>query len=195
MTALQTLCDRAIWLNKGCIVNDGGADSVVANYLQDTAKVVLERIWNDSDTAPGNDQIRLHYLSITPLIQQRDELITVKTPIRFTAGFWNYLPGTILNFSVVVYNIEGVAIFNTVSCSQPFPEGLIWGSFDIPGDLLNDGTYTIRLLIVRDASRALLDLNNLLVFEVNDSERTGSWHGKWLGAIRPKFDWELRIDT
>ncbi len=195
MTALKGLCSRAIWLNKGCMINDGEAETVVANYLQDTSKVVLERIWDNSNTAPGNDQVRLHYLSIAPINQQQDELISVKTPIRFTAGFWNYLPETALNFSVVFYNIEGVAIFNTASRSQSFPDRLIWGSFDIPGNLLNDGTYTIRLLIVKDATRPLLDLDNLLVFDVHDTERAGSWHGKWIGALRPEFDWELRIGS
>jgi len=92
----------------------------------------------------------------------------------------------------VVYNIEGVAIFNTVSRSQACTERIVWGSFDIPGNFLNDGTYTVRLLIVRDESVVLFDKNNLLIFEVHDIDREGVWHGKWIGAIRPKFDWELK---
>lgn len=190
MTALRSLCKSAVLMENGKNTDYGESGKIINKYLSFNSEV-KKQIWDSPDSAPGNDHVRLHYLSITPILQS-DELITVKTPIRFTAGFWNYLPGTVLNFSVVVYNIEGVAIFNTVSRSQACTERIVWGSFDIPGNFLNDGTYTVRLLIVRDESVVLFDKNNLLIFEVHDIDREGVWHGKWIGAIRPKFDWELK---
>lgn len=193
MTAVESLCKRAVMLNNGSIVKDGPAGAVTADYLYDAARVVLEQTWDDAAAAPGNDQVRLHRLAISAVDRKPDELITIKTPLRFSAGFWNRLPGAALNFSVVVYNIEGVAIFNTVSQSQNCPEGLICGSFDIPGGLLNDGTYIVRLLIVKDMSVVLFDQNNLLVFEVHEAERAGSWHGKWIGAVRPEFEWKMNV--
>lgn len=191
ITAIKTLCSRAIWLDKGTVVNDGPAGSVTADYLCESAKVVLEQVWDDKASAPGNDQVKLHRISISAVGRETDELITVKTPLRFRTCFWNGIAGAVLNFSVVLYNLEGNAIFNTVSHPQSCPAGLVWGSFEIPGGLLNDGTYMIRLLIVKDMSAALFDKTNLLVFEVHDTERAGSWHGKWIGAVRPQFDWKL----
>jgi len=123
--------------------------------------------------------------------QEPGEPMTVKSAIRMKAAFLNSMPDVILNFSVVLYNLEGVAIFNTGSPPQCFPEGLVEGSFVIPGDFLNDDTYTIRLLLVKDTSVPLFDVHDLLVFEVHDAERIGNWYGKVLGAVRPKFDWDL----
>jgi lipopolysaccharide transport system ATP-binding protein len=191
MTAIRTLCRRAIWLDKGEIVESGDTGSVVMDYIQEGAVSTLERVWEDRATAPGDETARLHSISITPLDQEPDAEITVKTSLRFKAAFWNSSPGALLNFSVVLYSLEGEVIFNTGSGAHAAPEGLVEGSFVIPGDLLNDGIYTIRLLIIKDTATALCDVKDLLLFEVHDSEREGNWYGKWIGAVRPKFDWEL----
>ena len=194
MTAVKSLCQRAIWLDKGMVVGAGEVGWVVDSYLQTGISSVLEQTWNSPANAPGNDMVRLHHVSVTPLYQERTEPITVRTSLQMNAAFWNYLPDALLNFSVVLYSLEGVAIFNTGSPPQSFPEGLASGSFIIPGNFLNDGTYTIRLLIVRDTSVVLMDISNVLVFEVHDSERKGNWYGKWIGTVRPKFDWLMKVD-
>ena len=94
----------------------------------------------------------------------------------------------------MIYSIEGVAIFNTGSGARSFPAGLVRGSFVIPGDFLNDDTYTVRFLIVKDTSVILLDINDALMFEVQDSDRQGNWYGKWIGTVRPKFEWQLSVE-
>lgn len=194
MAAVRSFCKRAIWLDQGMVVEAGEVGRLVDSYLQTGISSVLEQTWNSPANAPGNDMVRLHHVSVAPLYQERTEPITVRTSLQMNAAFWNYLPDTLLNFSVVLYSLEGVAIFNTGSPPQSFPEGLVSGSFVIPGDFLNDGTYIIRLLIVRDTSAVLADLNNVLVFEVHDSERKGNWYGKWIGTVRPHFDWLMKVD-
>jgi lipopolysaccharide transport system ATP-binding protein len=191
MTAVRSLCRRVFWFDKGELVETGETGQVVLDYIQKGALCTREREWADPATAPGDDTARLHHVSVTALGQSPDEPITVKTAIQLNAAFWNYVPDAVLNFSVVLYNLEGLAIFNTGSGVHSFPEGLVQGSFVIPGDFLNDGAYTIRLLIVKDSTVILLDLHDLLVFEVLDSERLGNWYGKWVGAVRPKLDWKL----
>jgi lipopolysaccharide transport system ATP-binding protein len=194
MTAVKSLCSRAMWLDGGRIVNAGETEEVVNDYLQNGAPVTLEQEWNDKESAPGDDKVRLHRVSITALGQAADEPITVKTAIELNAAFWNYLPGAFLSFSIVLCNRDGVAIFNTGSGGRSFPEGLVRGSFVIPGDFLNDDIYTIRLLLVQDSGVILLDLHDLVVFEVHDTERQSQWYGKWIGAVRPTFKWEVRVD-
>jgi lipopolysaccharide transport system ATP-binding protein len=55
--------------------------------------------------------------------------------------------------------------------------------------LLNDDSYTVRLVIVRDTNVGLFDEFNVLSFDVHDIERDGGWFGKWIGVIRPEFEW------
>jgi lipopolysaccharide transport system ATP-binding protein len=194
LTAVKSLCRRTLRLDKGLIIDSGDTDQVVLNYIKSETQTKMQRHWDDPQTAPGGSEVRLHRLSITPLGQNSDQPITVQTPLRLEAAFWNYLPDMVLNFSVVIYNIEGVAVFNTGSLAQSFPRGLVCGSFVIPGDFLNDDTYTVRVLIVKDTSVALLDVSDVLMFEVRDSDRQGNWYGKWIGTVRPKFDWQVSVE-
>jgi lipopolysaccharide transport system ATP-binding protein len=194
LTAVKSLCRRTLRLDKGVIVDSGDTERVVLKYIQSETQTRMQRHWDDPQTAPGGSDVRLHRLSITPLGQNVDQPITVQTPLRFEAAFWNYLPDVVLNFSIVIYNIEGVAIFNTGSVARSFPRGLVCGSFVIPGDFLNDDTYTVRVLIVKDTSVALLDVSDVLMFEVRDSDRQGNWYGKWIGTVRPKFEWQVSVE-
>ena len=194
LTAVKSLCRRTLRLEHGEIVDSGATEKVVLNYIQSETQTRMQRRWDDPQLAPGGADVRLHELSITPLAQNPDQPITVKTPIRLEAAFWNYVPEAVLNFSIVLYNIEGVAVFNTGSVARSFPTGLVRGSFVVPGDFLNDDTYTVRVLIVKDTSVALLDVTDVLMFEVQDSDRHGNWYGKWIGTVRPQFEWQVNVE-
>jgi len=195
MTAIKSLCGRAILLDTGTVGEIGETERIVNNYLRKGGNQLLKRQWDDPSNAPGNDMVRLHHISITKIKQNYIDSITVETPIQLKAAFWNYLPDAILNFSIVLYSLDGTPIFNTYSKGHSMPGGLIWGSVVIPGNLLNDGIHSVRLLVVKDRSVALLDIYDLLVFEVHDVERSGNWFGKVVGAVRPKFNWVLHPDV
>jgi lipopolysaccharide transport system ATP-binding protein len=193
MVAVQSLCGRGIWLDDGKIVGEGQVNQVVSNYLQMSFSNLTERVWDNIATSAGNEKVRLHRARVTPLNQQPIEPITVETALQLEFEFWNDLPGAVLNFSVVLYNLERACIFNVGSPAKSFPGGLVYGSFVIPRNFLNDAVDTVRLLIVKDTSVALLDVYDVLTFEVHDIERRGNWYGKQIGAVRPKFDWQLKI--
>jgi lipopolysaccharide transport system ATP-binding protein len=194
LTAIKSLCGRTLRMDKGEIVDVGITEQVVLKYVQSCTQTRRQQTWDHVSPAPASAEVQLRSISLTPIANNADDPITVQTPIRLEAAFWNYVPNAVLNFSVVIYNIEGVAIFNTGSVARSFPTGLVRGSFVIPGDFLNDDTYAIRLLIVKDTSVILLDLHDALVFDVQDSDREGNWYGKWIGTVRPKFNWELSVE-
>src|SRR5207302_1301780 len=53
MQVLARLCDRAILLREGRVVQDGPSDQVVAHYLQAEGGAGSRRVWPDLATAPG----------------------------------------------------------------------------------------------------------------------------------------------
>jgi lipopolysaccharide transport system ATP-binding protein len=59
----------------------------------------------------------------------------------------------------------------------------------VPPNLLNDGTYTIELLVVEN-SKAQVVVKDALTFEIDDHARTGAWMGKWPGFVRPHLNWD-----
>jgi len=190
MVALKSLCEKAIWLNAGSVIEKGRAGDVVSNYLQNGVPVNMHQAWGDPETAPGNKNVRLHSVKITYEGGTSGEDLTVASPVNLEFEFWNFNQNMLLNFSVVLYDNQEVCIFNTGSPAKIYPKGLVKGICHIPGNFLNDGVYRVRLLIVRDMSMPLIDLDNVAIFEVHDVGREGAWYGKWIGAVRPTLKWE-----
>jgi len=190
MVALKSLCEKAIWLNAGSVIKKGRAEDVVSNYLQNGVPVRMRQVWNEPESAPGNKSVRLHSVKISYEGEASGESLTVASPVNLEFEFWNFEQSALLNFSVVLYDNQEVCIFNTASPAKIYSRGTVKGTCYIPGDFLNDGVYRIRLLIVKDMNVALIDLDNVAIFEVHDIEREGAWYGKWIGAVHPKLKWE-----
>ncbi|HEY9827927.1 MAG TPA: ABC transporter ATP-binding protein [Stenomitos sp.] len=193
MTALQSLCKRAILLERGSIVKEGPSNDVVTCYLKTNSICSQEKLWEDTQDAPGNDYGRLRRICILPEQEVDFENISVLTPIKIEIEYWNFLPNVYLNFSLVLYNKEDICIFNSFSEPEVCAGGLLRGTCYIPGNLLNNDIYRIRLLIVKDSSIPLIDQQDIAAFEVHDITRKGKWYGKWIGAVRPRLKWKTEF--
>jgi len=191
MTAIKSLCTRAVLLEKGRITQSGSIESVIAAYLQRVSENVLERNFDDLNEAPGTDQVRFKSIKVIPEFKDGEVQATVKTSIRVECEFWNYVPDTELNLSMRLYSMGGECIFNSGSSSARLPKGMHKGICTIPGNLLNNGLYTVSIMIVKDRSQALYFWEEAASFEVADERENPFYHGKWPGAVRPKLDWKL----
>lgn len=187
MTAIRELCGRAVWMKAGSVAADGTAKEIVAKYLREASNAVTEQVWPDPESAPGNEKVRLR--SARLVSRGGTPAITVQTPVDVEFEYWNRVPGTELNLSLHLYNLEGQCIFNTTSASAVYPAGRIRGICHIPANLLNDGSYRIMIMIVQDRSFGVYRHDDVLVFEVQDVDRGGGWYGKWPGAVRPSLEW------
>jgi lipopolysaccharide transport system ATP-binding protein len=184
MTALQTLCDRAIWIDKGSLLQDGPASAVISAYLAQFARPSGQSFWPDLKVAPGNDTVRIRKATVRLAddrtgLKKDAEPITVRTPF-------------VLEFEYWVLREDGSRAFNTFPQCEPklLPVGLFRTCCHIPGDLLNDGNYRVQLVVVKDQSEEVFDIEDVLVFEVHDARFADvKWHGKIRGAVRPILDW------
>jgi len=201
MTAIQGLCSRAIWLDLGQMLEDGPTQQVVSNYLRSNASGAhAEQTWDDFASAPGSDEVRLHRVAARPRDGQPQDAITVLDPVVLEFEYWNQQPGLHLNLSLFVHNEQGIMVFNTAPLHEPvwhgrpFPVGLFRSVCHIPGSLLNDGTYRVTLLVVKDQAIVLSRHADILTFEVQDSSAArGAWLGQWPGVVRPLLEWETEL--
>ena len=205
MTAVQSLCDRVLWLDQGSVRQDGPAGSVMSAYLAQSLQHVGESFWRDPKDAPGNDVVRIRKASVRTenhkgTVGSEPELITVRTPLVLEFEYWILQAGYRLSLSLHLFGADGARAFNTFPLSEPlwnglpFPVGLFRSCCHIPGQLLNDGTYRVQLLVVEDQSVELFSMDDALVFEVQDARsREVQWHGKILGAVRPMLDWTTEL--
>jgi len=184
LTAVRSLCERAIWLDKGQIVKAGETRETLLDYVEHITLPVLQRTWEDETKAPGNDLIRIRAARVT----SGDQQITVESPVTIEFDFWNCQPDAVLNLTLHLHTAEGVYVLATSSGATLRRQGLLRETVTIPARFLNDGIYTVTIQFVQDSSSIYIH-PEILVFEVLDCFREGNWFGKWPGIVRPTFAW------
>ena len=187
MTAMRKLCTRALWIDRGQIVDGGDAGKVIDHYLQRNTESCLESVWEE-ELAPGDDRVRLRSVRVI-LPEDAEGLISVHSPLQIEFAYWNYVSGAVLNVSMLLFNSDDVCVFATVSDFAPRPVGMVRHIVEIPGNFLNAGSYYINIIVVKDASVGILFQNSVVAFEVAEGKVVGNWYGQTPGVVRPKLNW------
>ncbi|MDQ1088735.1 MULTISPECIES: ABC transporter ATP-binding protein [unclassified Siphonobacter] len=191
LTAVQSLCNRAVFMNRGQMVAVGETGQIITDYMSKINQTSLIREWLTPEQAPGNDQVRIRKIELIPQFEVGQTRIDVRTPIKLRFEFWNFVKNAKLNLSMHFNSMTGETIFNLASPQIEANPGLITGEVNLPGNFLNDGTYTITMMIVKDASTVLYHLQESVMFEIDDYRGGVEWYGKWPGSVRPYFPFSI----
>ncbi len=200
MQAVISLCNRATLIDQGRIIASGQPSTVVGGFLDEVFTSVSSaryQQWDDPMTAPGNDKIRLHRIRLLAETNSPLQEFDMGTPICVEIEYWNLIPDTRALLDLVIYTIEGDSVLEDWSAEEKNwtgrgqPRGLFRTVCRIPDNLLNEGTYRIRIVFLEfESVRVLYDRNEAAVFSVRDiGERPVSWHGRFIGSVHPKLSW------
>lgn len=191
LTAVQALCNKTLYFEKGQLIEQGETNQVIASYLSKVSKTRLLRQWDTPGDAPGNDLVRIRRIELTPDYQDELTHIDVRTPMKLRFEFWNRMDRANLNLSMHLNSLTGECIFNVGTQSRSYGKGLIAGECTIPGYFLNDGSYTISVMVVKDTVTPLYTMEEGITFDVEDYREGIAWYGKWPGYVRPQFPFEM----
>jgi len=194
MQALKNLCQRAIVLNKGEIINMGDPETVIASYLKSETTQYLQQEFDNRTTAPGNEFFRMKKVELVPDYISDFDIIDIRTPLTVNFEFWyNMEEEDGLIVGVHLFDFNGDCIFDIASPNQKFKKGLVSGQCKIPGNFLNDGAYYISIVFVKNITQRMYYFESCLSFDVEDYRpENAGWYGKWLGYVRPDFPVVLR---
>lgn len=192
LTAIQALCNKSFYFEKGKLIDQGETTHIVSTYLSRVSQKQLERHWDEIDQAPGNQHIRVKSFKLLPEYVDNLLHIDVRTPMVLQFEFWNLIEDANLNLSLHLYSYTGECIFNVGTPSQAFAKGIVTGSLEIPGHFLNDGSYIISIMVVKDTSEVIYNMEDALSFDIEDYRENVTWYGKWPGYIRPQLNFTLR---
>ena len=200
LAAVESLCGRAIWLDRGGIRAEGGAQDVVQRYLALQSETPSSRAWPSAHEAPGNDTVRIR--SVDARAADGRAELDMLTPVQIDVEYWNLKPGNLLNLSHHVYNELDVLVFNAVPVHEPnwmykpMPVGLYRSSCVIPGYLLNSGSYRIDTLFVVDQGTVSYMHRGLVSFDVAESlaaRGRSKWYGRFPGVTHPRTEWQTTL--
>jgi lipopolysaccharide transport system ATP-binding protein len=191
LLAVQNLCQEVVWLKDGRIAQIGPSEQVVASYLQTSLTPNTGRVWQAPETAPGNDQIRLHRACVRPVDGTSADPITVRTPFVFEFVYWNLKPCADVYLGIEVFDSKQAMLFGSGSPRRSREPGLYREVCSIPGDLLNNGSYHVVVFMGKGNGKELHREDNLLAFDIQDlRDPQMGWYGAWKGAIRPMLEWK-----
>jgi lipopolysaccharide transport system ATP-binding protein len=199
LPAVAQLCDRAIQIAGGRVVDDGSAAGVIANYLHQTHSAGSERFWPE-ESAPGNDLARMLAVRLLPHAAMPPGVVDVRRPVGIEIVFRVLRAGKPLFPKIKAIDREGAIAFNAMDTDPRWHEPTAPGDYAatawIPGNLLNEGPVII------EAAICSIDFPKLehhaaayeaISFEVldpgeGDSAR-GTFSGQWRGVVRPLLEW------
>jgi lipopolysaccharide transport system ATP-binding protein len=191
MIAVQSLCHRAVLLRDGRLVQEGSAQSVVTSYLNRAHKAPDSVEWAQPHSAPGDDALKVKRIRVKGG-GTGDSLIDMTTPIHVETDFW-VLRSELQHITYELFNQQGISVLETCTMPERWPVGEYKGFFTLPGRLLNSGTYTLRLVIVRNENRMTCEYPEIVSFTVVDNAaRTVAQLARNSGVVQPPLPWVVR---
>lgn len=192
MTAVQTLCRRAMMLSGGQLIADDSVAPVVTRYLREAQGSSEARQWGDPQTAPGNDLIRIRRVRVLPDGDPAGGLLTMQTPLRIETEYWVVKAGAATHLTYHLINDQGIIVLTSGCSSQIQMPGVYKAVFTIPGQLLNSGGYFLKLLIVENENQVVYENDGIASFTIVDTaERNHACMGREPGIVQPPLLWTL----
>lgn len=201
MPAITRLCERAILLNEGRVIQDGPSHQVVSAYLNSGLGTMAAREWQDPEKAPGGEVARLRAVRVRTDDGQITDTVDIRRPLRIEMEYEVLTSGYRLMPNFQLYNEEGVHVLWTHDSSpawrRPYPRGYYVSTVWIPGNLLAEGMMfvgagceTVNPTIFQFWEA------EAVAFQVIDSldgdSARGDYGGHMEGAVRPLLKWETQ---
>jgi lipopolysaccharide transport system ATP-binding protein len=201
MQAIAQLCDRALLMENGQITRDGPSGDVVAHYLQTSAGIGSSRAWDDLESAPGDDLVRLRSVRIVDRDRETVDYVDVREPVGVEIVFRVLRDGSAVLPKLKLV-ADGRIAFNAMDVDPRWDEPSTPGEYVatawIPPNYLNEGLMSIDAAVCSIRSPKLhhhVSVHEAVSFHVQDpaegGSARGSFTGQWRGVVRPLLEWTV----
>lgn len=192
MNAINNLCAKTIWLQKGTVCSTGDTQTVVNDYLSAYQHKVVKQIWGLQEQSPGNSYIKMLSIELIPDLEDPLESMDVRTPLTVRFSFYNFTGRINITTGLQLFTMAGECVFEVFTTHDDCMQGVMTGECMVPGNFLNDGTFYLSIIFLKDSSMELYYFEEGLHFDLKDYRENTNWHGKWKGYIRPQLPFSLR---
>jgi len=199
MGAINRLCQTAIWLDKGRIVQQGPTAEVVANYLIVDSSDAGQCEWAEGIADPNVEEFRLYSVRIHTAQGAVASVVDVRYPfvLSFEYEFRKQLPYCRVGFTLET--ADGTGLFESYDTDQeanqgPRRPGRYKFRCEVPGNFLLPGAYSISVAAGMPNVKTLLWKESVLSLTVEDTAISGDMRAQPYGVIRPKLKWEKLVE-
>ena len=189
MTAIQTLCQKVILLNKGSIEEVGPPPTVIAQYARTQAQTFNFREYNPPLNIKGITIFNLELRNgdsstISDVLFENQELT-----LNVVAELRDWAPRLDLTFHLQNGLGETIFSFSTGRTSQGLPKGKVNVAFKFPSYFFVPGDFSLLLMVVENRRAGIFNQPQALNFNIMEAQRNSDeFMGKEPGFIRPPIE-------
>ena len=202
MPLIQRLCSRVLLLDKGRLIADDDPHAVLKQYMANGAYSLAERVWDDPETAPGDDVARLHLVRVLNEEGAPAESFDVRRPVSVEVAYWQLREDARPAVSLQFFNENGLCLFSSNDFNDrgwwasPRRRGRVRATCRVPGNFLAEGQVFVLAAICSytpgQIHVAVPDAVSFYVVDRSDGDGVrGPYVGPWPGVVRPWLDWTI----
>jgi lipopolysaccharide transport system ATP-binding protein len=202
MTAINTLCNRAILMSNGRVQAIGPARDITQIYTTSGGGAEERcKSWSYRE-APGDERFRVTRIEVTPEMTDASAPIEMGTAFQIETDYWNLVDNAVVVLELIVRGSDGVPVFHSYStesdekAGMPHRKGLYRSWCRIPGNLLNAGRFGIEMYFTHEnrpsTEFGVADSVSVIVHELNE-RRHLKYYDRFIGQVHPKLTWRSQI--
>ncbi len=199
MQAVTRLCERAIWISKGELIEDGSAKDVVSSYLNSKSETSSKRTWTHED-APGDGLVRLRGVRVFDRKSDSSSAYDISDEVIVEIRYEVLAENKIVTTGFQLINEENICVFSSRDLDPEWrDEARQIGSYTskarIPGNLLSEGSFRMNVFCSTSNPQIVnFEEHDAVSFLITDSldgnSARGDFGGHIEGVVRPKLEWE-----
>ncbi|MBU2919809.1 ATP-binding cassette domain-containing protein [Winogradskyella psychrotolerans] len=197
MAAVKSLCTRAIVLEHGTSVFEGGVDEAISYYLNldNTNGSETLRYFKEEDFKEYSFFIQS--VGIKGVSKNYEEPLTREDHLILEMSITKHTTEVL----VVVFRFkdgDGNIIFVTNSNDAQMNlenEGKQLLSMHLPNFFFNEGNFSVDAMITNGKKQLFFEPDCIQYTMLQEAKKLGDWMGKTKGALKPKFEWLLEYES
>ena len=197
MAAITRLCQRALWFERGRLVESGDTEQIVAKYLTSSTEEMGEVTYCDNgDKPPGSEFVRLEAIRVRGSDGLVTPLLDVRLPFTLEVQYRVLKRTTNLRIGVRLNAHDGTVVLTSTDMDDHDElirePGVYLSRCDIPAELLNYGQYYVTVGCDFPMVRTHFQVDPALAFHI---EQTGGAGGHLndgrTGLLRLRLPWKV----
>ncbi len=197
MNAVKSICNRVMLLNEGKIEKMGETEEAISHYFSNTQKGLPAYIFGEEGNLADHN-VNLQSIKVVDNYGKNEQvyamdneiMIQIETDIK-------KVPNHDIGFTLQFKNGKGEILFvsgsNLINLRQIGLGKKILTCL-LPNPFLNEGDFSINLLVVKRSSgrEVIKNFEDIISFTIGPPNHAfGEWMGKSKGWLKPKLDWSL----
>jgi lipopolysaccharide transport system ATP-binding protein len=197
--AVRELCNSGILFDHGESKLTDSISNVIEEYISSGPEMTGTWAVDDKEEVISGQLGRITSVQILNKHNFNVNSFALSDPIIIDIRYQVFVHGSVLNLAILVRNSQDLNIIISPSLQEigwggnSHDLGHYCGKAVIPGNLLNQGKYTVSVTLAVNRSQGIEYLEKIVCFEVVDSgENRNGYFGTWGGVVRPLLDWEVK---